>query len=319
VRGGLLRAAGRLVQSGAVILMYHSIVEDPRETANTIGSSQSRAAFEAHMRTLAERFSPVTIEQIAQFAKEGRPLPARPVATTFDDGFADNYEVALPILARYGIPAAFYIMVNAVETGIPPWYCRLNFAFSTTTRREWNDPEQNRTCKIETVQERKAALDRAWEIGAKKVGNGQDEFVRHTEELLEVEPPGFGLMLTWDKVSALKEAGHIVGAHTLSHPNLAHVSQEDARSEIMGSRQQLEKATGGPIHHFSYPHPSLNPQWSARTLQITREAGFRSAVLTTRGPVRRGDEPLALKRIYAASDLDQWIWNLECTFLGRSI
>jgi hypothetical protein len=76
---------------------------------------------------------------------------------------------------------------------------------------------------------------------------------------------------------------------------------------------------GGPLQHFSYPHPALNPQWNMQTLQITRAAGFRSAVLTMRGPVRRGDEPLALKRIYAANDLDQWIWNLERTLLGRSI
>jgi len=52
---------------------------------------------------------------------------------------------------------------------------------------------------------------------------------------------------------------------------------------------------------------------------MTREAGFRPAVLTSCGPVRRGDEPLGMKRIYAADHLDQWIWSLQCTFLGQSI
>jgi hypothetical protein len=114
--------------------MCHSIVEDPRETANTIGSSQSRAALRPTCAPWRNAFLRVTIEQIAQFAREGTQLPARALATTFDDGSLDNYEVALPILARYGIAAAFYIMVNAVETGVPPWHCRLNFAFSTTTK-----------------------------------------------------------------------------------------------------------------------------------------------------------------------------------------
>jgi Polysaccharide deacetylase len=141
VRSGRLRAAGRLAQPSAVILMYHSVVEEPQRTANSIRISQSRVSFESQMSALARRFDPVTIEQVVRFAAQGRPLPRWPVAVTFDDGFADNYEVVLPILSRYGVPATFYITVNAVQTGTPPWYCRLNFAFSSTTRPEWCDPE----------------------------------------------------------------------------------------------------------------------------------------------------------------------------------
>lgn len=103
------------------------------------------------------------------------------------------------------------------------------------------------------------------------------------------------------------------------HPNLAHVSPKDALAEIMGCKRRLEQEMGETVHHFSYPHPALNPQRSPQTLTITREAGFRSAVLTTRGCVRRGDEALALRRIYAANDLEQWVWNLESAFLGRLI
>ena len=126
-------------------------------------------------------------------------------------------------------------------------------------------------------------------------------------------------MLSWDKVRALKKAGHIIGAHTLSHPNLAHVSAEEARAEIMGCKKPLEEQIQETVDHFSYPHPALDPQWSPRTLEITREAGFKSAVLTAPGPVRRGDDPLGLKRIPPGNNPDQLIWNLQCTFLGRSI
>jgi peptidoglycan/xylan/chitin deacetylase (PgdA/CDA1 family) len=319
LRTGTLRLAQRLAAPSAVILMYHSIVEDPERTRNTIGVSQSGQDFEAHIRTLTERFAPVTLEQVTEFVNAGRPLPPGAVAVTFDDGFADNYECALPIMKRYGVSAAFYIMVNAVETGTSPWYCRLNFAFKTTTKPKWTDPEQGQTYKIETGRERKAALGRAWEIGASKVGGWQNEFVMLVERSLEVEPPGARVMMTWDQVRALRRAGHLIGAHTLSHPNLAHVTREEARAEIEGSKNRIEEEIGEPVEHFSYPHPALNPQWSPQTLQITRETGFKSAVLTTCGPVRKGDEPLALKRIYAANDLDQFVWNLDCTFLGRKV
>lgn len=321
VKSGGLAMAVRIAPAGAVVLMYHSITEDPESAANSIGVSQPRSSFDAHVRTIAQRFAPVTMERVAQFAKEGRRLPPRSVAVTFDDGYADNYDVALPVLSRYGVPATFYIMVNAVETGIPPWYCRLNFAFRTTRRPEWTDPDQRQSYKIERTHEKEAALKTAFALGARKTGSQQEEFVRRIEKSLEVEPLGCeaGLMLNWEKVRALNTAGHSIGGHTLSHPNLAHVTEEEARTEILGCKKRLEAEIGEPVDHFSYPHPALNPQWSPQTLQITREVGFKSAVLTTCGPVRQGDEPLALKRIYAADELDQWLWNLDCTFLGRSI
>jgi peptidoglycan/xylan/chitin deacetylase (PgdA/CDA1 family) len=321
VRSSILGLAGQLARPSAAILMYHSVVEDPRSTENTLGISRDRASFEAHMKIMATQFNPVTIDDVARFAKSGHELPRQAVVVTFDDGFADNYEVALPILNRYGIPATFYIMVDAVANGVLPWYCRLRFAFNTTKNREWQHLKGERTYPLTSPEERRTALTAAWESGARTTGSVQQEFVSGVEESLDVEPASLehGLMLDWDQVRSLRKAGHTVGAHTLSHPNVAQISQSEARSEILGSKKKLEAELGEPIGHFSYPHPALNPQWSEQTLQITREAGFDSAVLTTRGPVRAGDESLALKRINTPADLEQFAFNLQCTFLGRSV
>ena len=316
----ILDLAGRLVPTRAVILYYHSIVEDPRLTQHLLGISQSRATFDAHMEIVARRYSPVTVEDIAHFAKSGRQLPRRAVAVTFDDGFLDNYEIALPILSRYGIPASFYIMVDAVETGSLPWYCRIRFAFNSTKEPNWCNPETKRMHSLGSPEPRNAARLEAWETAARMTGAVQEEFVMRAEEELKIEPvkrPPF--MMNWDQVQAVRKAGHIIGAHTLSHPNVGQVTLAEARSEILGSKKKLEEKMGEEISHFSYPHPALNPQWSKDTLAITREAGFKSAVLTTRGSVRAGDDPLALKRIYSSNEPEQFMWNLQTTFLGRSL
>ncbi len=298
--------------------MYHSVVEEPQQTANTIRISHSRASFESQMSALSRRFNPVSLEQVVEFAADGRRLPAWSVAVTFDDGFADNYDVALPILKRHGIPATFYIMVNAVETGTPPWYIRLNFAFNSTTITTWKHPQNGRIFELATPDGKKAALNTAWDLGAARSGTTQEQLIRQIEESLQTEPldARSGLMMNWDQVRALKRAGHIIGGHTLSHPNLAHVTEGEARSEILGCKERLEEKLSEPIEHFSYPHPALNPEWSPQTFEITREAGFRSAVLTTSGSVLPGDQPLSLKRVSAAKDFDLWIWRLEYAFLG---
>jgi peptidoglycan/xylan/chitin deacetylase (PgdA/CDA1 family) len=318
LRGEVLRTAARFRGPHAVVLMYHSVVEDPRDTANTIRISQSRSSFEQQISTLARRFHVVTIEQIAEFAADGRQLSPFSVAITFDDGFADNHDVALPILSRYGTPATFYIMVNAVESGVPPWYCRFTFAFRTTTVPEWKHPVNGRMFQLTDPNERNEALSTAWDLGAAQTGEAQEQLVRGIEDSLQVEPldARSGLMMDWEKVLAMKKAGHTIGAHTLSHPNLAHVSAALAKEEIVGSKNRLEEKVGDSVRHFSYPHPALNPQWSQQTVQITRDAGFRSAVLTTHGSVAPGDEPLSLMRIPADEDCGLWLWQLERAFVS---
>jgi len=321
LRDEVLYAAARFRGPRAVVLMYHSVVEDPRETANTIRISQSRPSFEHQISTLARRFNVVTIEQIEEFVAEVRRLPPRSVAITFDDGFADNHDVALPILSHYGTPATFYIIVNAAESGIPPWYCRFTFAFDKTTVPEWKHPVNGCVFQLANPDDRKAALSAAWDLGAAQTGEAQELLVREIENSLQVEPldARSGLMMDWEQVRAMKKAGHTIGAHTLSHPNLAHVTQKQAEEEIVGSKTRLEEKVGGPVLHFSYPHPALNPHWSPQTVQITRDAGFRSAVLTTHGSVAPGDEPLRLMRIPAGEDVGLWIWQLERAFIGAHL
>ncbi|MGC2245422.1 MAG: polysaccharide deacetylase family protein [Terriglobales bacterium] len=322
VRSSILPAASRFFAPAAAILAYHSVVEDPQLTDYILGSSRARIHFERHIETLARKFSPVTIDDVAEFAKSGKRLPPRAVAVTFDDGFADNYEVALPILSRYGVPATFYIMVEAVENGTLPWYCRIRFAFNTTKKSSWTYAETKRTYPLGTPDERRAAMPAAWDRGAALAGRAQEEFVESVERALDIDPQAakakHGLMMDWEQVRSLKKAGHTIGGHTLSHPNVAQVSEGDARSEIAGCKRALEEKLGDPVDHFSYPHPALNPHWSSRTLGITREAGFKSAALTTYGSVRAGDEPLALKRMYTPADLDQFTLNLQRTFLKSS-
>ena len=316
-----LSLASRFAPRSAVILTYHSVVEEPEKTNHIFGGSRSRVHFEQQMKVVADEFNAVTIDDVEKFCSTGAPLPPRAVAVTFDDGFADNYDVAMPVLERYGVPATFYVMVDAVQNGVVPWYCRLRYAFHQTARVEWKDPENQQALRLSSPEERQIALGRAWDIGATLTGSVQEDFIQRVEKSLDTKPVNapHGFMMTWDQVRSMRKAGHTVGAHTLSHPNVAQVSAADARSEIVGSKKRIEHELGESVEHFSYPHPALNPQWSKQTLNITREAGFKTAVLTTCGPVRQGDEPLSLKRIYTTPDLQLFKWNLECTFLGRAV
>jgi peptidoglycan/xylan/chitin deacetylase (PgdA/CDA1 family) len=320
-RTGVLRLASQFSPTGAAILMYHSVQDEPELYANSIGTGiiHATSMFSRHMELVSKRFNPVTIDDIQQFLKGGEPLPPRAVAVTFDDGYADNPEVVAPILNRFGVRAAFYLTAGLIGTKNPPWFCRLRNAFATARKKEWPPPTNGQPLSLTTAHDRNAALLAAFDICASLAGDSLEQAAQTIERDLDIEPlnGAYGLMMDWNQARTLQRAGHIVGCHTLTHPNVAHLAQEVARKELTESKRKLEDELGVPVLHFSYPHPALNPQWNRGTVAITKEAGYQTAVTTTPGLVRSGDNPLTLTRVWTPRSEHEFLWNLEYAFLRR--
>ena len=161
-------------------------------------------------------------------------------------------------------------------------------------------------------------MEVAFGVCASLVGEAQRNSVRQLEEELGVDPapPPQRPMMTWQEAQSLRKAGHVVGSHTLTHPNVAHVADESAlRHEVVDSRRCIEERMGEPVTHFSYPHPALHPQWSEKTLAATKDAGYTTAVTTTKGVNRAGQNPLLLKRLNTPRPEHEFLWTLERAFL----
>ncbi|PYV99683.1 MAG: hypothetical protein DMG89_06715 [Acidobacteria bacterium] len=319
VKTGSLELAARFRVPRAAILMYHSVRADPKLGADWIGPgiTHSTRVFAHQMELVGRRFSPVTLDHILLFLIAQKQLPRRAVAITFDDGYLDNLEEAATVLNRLGIPAAFYLTTGLIGQADAPWFCRVRHAFMKTKRNEWPSSGHQRNWELVAPASRDAALSAAYDLCSRLTKKDQQQAVYAIELELGVEPvlPESRLMMNWDEIRTLRRSGHIVGSHTLTHPNTAHVSQEDAlRAEIFESKRQLESYLREPVVHFSYPHPALRPQWNAKTLAMTREAGYATAVTTNPGPIRAHSNPLLLTRINAGSTEDEFLWNLERTF-----
>lgn len=326
IRKGLLASrvlnlAGRYRGPSAAVLMYHSVMDDPSRESQTLGGIiHSSAVFTRQMELLAREFVPISLGDLLDALTHGRTLRPRSVVVTFDDGYADNLEVAVPILNRAGVPATFYITVNCVETATLPWPSRLRYAFYTTKKASWNDTNKI-IWPLSDFADRDRAFLSASDRCAQLAGEPQLAFVREVEKSLEAGPPPSSpqLMMTWGQVRDLAKNGHIVGSHTLTHPNMAYVDASAARSELADSKHRLEAELASPVVHFSYPCPALTPHWSKSTRKISEEVGYRTAVTTIGGPVRGQDDPLSLHRVRPSKNLDGLHWNLECTFLGRAM
>lgn len=323
VSSRMLRLLTEFTGPGVAILRYHSIQDKPEDYADTIGIGimHSTSIFKEQMEFVSKYFSPVTMDEVLGFMKGEFQLPKRAVAVTFDDGFEDNYTIAAPIMNELGIASTIYVKAGSVESKQMPWYMRLRYVFTNSKNKNYV-MDDGYIADLSNDEQSQHAFFRACEQCAKLTGEQQEEKVSGFEDALVVDPyqGESNLILNWEQVKKLREQGHIIGSHTISHPNMAYVTNDDELlNEFVRSKALLEEKLKEPVLHFAYPSPILQPHWDERTREVSKAAGYEAAVTCTPGKVVYGDNPLSIKRIGVPFDKYDFFWEVENSLVGRVI
>jgi len=290
-----LQQTRRAFFPGSIILCYHRIFEPERDPHLL---SVSLEHFQQHLQVIKQMAHPVRLDQLHEKTRRG-------VVITFDDGYLDNLENALPLLREANLPATIYIATGYVGTDREFWWDdleRLTLGAATLPEilrlqinghmREW-DIDENRanhrdwnvlmTDKQTTRQRLFCDLHAALRP---LVEPQQQEVLDQLRELTGISPNARPLhrCITAAELKTLAAEPLItLGAHTISHCDLDYRTKDEQQTEIAGSKEQLEKIIGRPVEHFSYPYGSFNDD----SIAVCGENSFRSAVTCIDGPVER--------------------------------
>jgi peptidoglycan/xylan/chitin deacetylase (PgdA/CDA1 family) len=253
--------------------------------------------FTTLMKAVARAFKVLPLREATRLAREGR-LPARALAITFDDGYADNQEQALPVLQQLSLPATFFVATGFLNGG-----------------RMWNDTviETVRHCALpqldltsldaglgclplSTLPQRRAAIERILPFVKYKSLEAREPVLEQLHRAAGQPRLPQDLMMRSDQVLALHAAGMEIGGHTVNHPILTELTDAQADQEIRQGRESLQALIGGPVLTFAYPNGRPGRDYAARHVGMVREAGFEAAVTTAVGVSRAGDDPHQLPR-----------------------
>jgi len=193
----------------------------------------------------------------------------------FDDGYQGNIEYAAPILEKYNCKASFYVITNCIENNIPPWTYVLEYCFEYTNVSNilvYFDflPKDLRVNGLKTKNERINYVKKLKPF-LKKVSHEHRNLVLKTviETCTDLELPK--IMMTWENVIQLKNAGHYIGSHSKTHGVLGGITNEnEIREELLDSGQMIESHLGYFPKTISYPVGSYNDL----TIKICREVGY---------------------------------------------
>jgi len=286
------------------VLIYHRVLATPDPLRP---SEPTAAEFEDRMRWVKRHFNVVALADGIERLNAGG-LPPRALAITFDDGYRDNYDIAMPILARLGLPATFFIATGYLDGG-----------------RMFNDTviESLRVAPAPSIDLRELGLgthvissltDRA-RVAADLVG--RIKYRCDVRESLADRIAAIAggtlprdLMMTSAQVAALRQAGMEVGCHTVSHPILTSIPAARVREEIRAGRTRLEEIVGAPVQLFAYPNGQPGLDYDSVHVALVREAGFSGAVTTAWGAAGAMFDPLQVPR-FTPWDRENWRFGLR--------
>ena len=274
------------------ILIYHRVFA--RQSALFPGEMHAEN-FDRQMRYLAQNFSVMPLLDAVQRLRQGT-LPHRACCITFDDGYADNLTVALPILEKYGLASTVFVATSYIDGG-----CMFNDAVieivSRTTRPVLDFRELGLECyNINSNQDRPDTIRKVLKKTRFSPPAQRDTTVGKMCEIAGVESLPKDLMLSEAQVAELSCRGVEIGGHTESHPILTTIELDQAQAEIAKGKQTLEKWIGKPVRCFAYPNGLPGRDFNQQHATMVRDLGFELAVTTASSIANRQNDPFQLPR-----------------------
>jgi peptidoglycan/xylan/chitin deacetylase (PgdA/CDA1 family) len=293
-----------------VVLMYHRVLpkDSPARRTEEPGMYVSPETLDLHLTEFKRHFELVHLDEWLRRSRAGLALPKLACAITFDDGWRDNYEFALPVLVKHNAPATIFLVSSYVGTAQQFWPNRLmrllNKAFAEPGSVDFPEPLRG------IVEPKLIRARQRGALGADDVDRAIQEAKGLEEEKIRslVEETGKSCgdlagtaeILSWSDVAQMAATGLVrFGSHTMTHLRLGgRIPSQELEREIAGSRSQLRDTVGQEIDLFCYPNGEISPE----ALDCVRRH-YLGAVTTRRGWHTASRDPCLIRRIGVHDDV----------------
>lgn len=267
-------------QSGKLMVFnFHRIRNDDPKTIYEFDEEvfgPTASEFKAQMLWLKKNTNIVSEAQLLAALNHGAPLPPRSTMVTFDDGYIDNYTLALPVLKELKIPAIYYIPTESIDERKLGWWDQIAYVVKRTQKQKIRlfgediAIQPSRDCARAKIILRMKLKDASENVN----------LLNELSEACEVALPDFEAcsreLMTWDQVKETLSSGITIGSHTHTQRVLSTLSIEDQKKELLDSKTRLEKELSVPMRTLAYPVGGYE-HFNLETQEIARECGYEAA------------------------------------------
>jgi peptidoglycan/xylan/chitin deacetylase (PgdA/CDA1 family) len=221
----------------------------------------------------------------------GRDFSRRFACFTFDDGYRDNRDFALPVMREFDAPLAVYVASDFAEGSGRLWWVALEMVVAKAQAIDVEIGGVAVHLDASTTEAKQAAFDRLHDW--MRALPGEHDIRREVSALCARHGVDEGaicreLCMSWDELKPFADDPLItIGAHTITHCNLAKQTEAVASDEMATSRARIEAALQRPALHLAYPYGDRIAA-GPREFALAQSAGFKTAVTTRPGMVFPG-------------------------------
>jgi peptidoglycan/xylan/chitin deacetylase (PgdA/CDA1 family) len=295
-----------------IVLTYHRIGDPGSDRFYDPIISASPHVFHAQMKWLRDRIRILTLEELDIQVQNGGPWKEPAAFVTFDDGYRDNFDAALPILRELKIPATFFIPTEFFESTKLPWWDYVAFVIKKTKTRclnlKRNQHGDNQPISIDLNSVSRSAatmiIVRAFldETIADERWFLEQLSLKAAVEIDEANL-NLALFMNWDQLRQLADSGMdlTIGSHAHSHNKLARLPNSLLSRELSLSKQILERHLGREVHALAYPY-GWPGTYNTATKSSAKETGYRLGFVSREGVNQLGSlDPFEIKRLGVGS------------------
>lgn len=290
-----------------LVLCYHNVGVSKDIKHGWISEKRSMPAnlFNAQMKWLSNNADVVPLSQLFEDIDRRNKARIR-VAITFDDGYFNNIEYAIPILKKLNLPMTWFVATGYVEDAKRlPWWDLLDYILENSKSViELKEPEVAGSYDLNQTKDKQWFNNELRSI-IKMSSPGRRDAINQDirNSLPDIESLPGNAFSRIDEVA--QAVGPLVelGGHTETHPNVTLCSPAELEHELNNNKEKLESITGEQINWFAYPFGNKH-SFDEASAQIIRAAGFKGAVSLVPGVVTKKTNRYAVPRLPVSANCD---------------
>lgn len=268
----------------AKVLMFHRVLPDKLITQpnaySTFGTLISLEYFENVLSCLSDNgFQFKTVSELTHHSDTDKL-----VALTFDDGYSDNFEFALPLLQKFKATATFFPVVNPCkDNSVLP----LDIYYQYVDEGNFSESERNDLIKGETKK-----MFYWSEPGQ------QEKFLKTNFRKLPTQNRASYLRAA--QIKSLADSGFEIGSHSVTHSlfTAEYMNESKINFELKQSKIYLEGLTGKPVNSFCFPSGCYN----SKAIELAKENGYTSVCLIKKNQNKEVQVLPSFERIFVKSN-----------------
>ncbi len=289
------------------ILMYH------RFSQQDTPFSTSKSVLENHLKYLTKHYKVISFQQLTDIIINGEPLQHNSLVITIDDGYKDVFDIAFPILKKFGVPATVFVVTDFLDKKIWIWTDKARYLLINTKLDSliFNIASKSFSIKL---GDKTSRVNYAAKINSelKKLSTeDRDLNIEKLANILNVKLPDLPdesfSSFTWDNAREMENNGVSVESHTVSHPILTNVSDEVLKNELFESKFRVQTELQKEADIFCYPNGNCSP----REFLAVENTGYKSAVSTELRLSKANDNIFSLPRVDCDSNMNRFIQTIS--------